>query len=290
MSSWPDTEFASVPDRTAAERLALTVRAQCLGDGASEDGWCDLRALCSAARASVRQRRLTKQGDGTDALLIPRANGSFTILVDPVPEASTKPFWTTVRHRNRFRVAHELGHTFFYRRRPLEQPSRRLPPSQDEESFCDSFAAALLVPPARLISYEATPDSVFSISDEYEVSVEVAGRALAAANPGVSVMGLLWSPNPRTGEFGLRIAWSASQSFIPKRARFRSTATEEVMAGASSAESSEELALRGLSGPHEVRAMRLPERRQVVVVAHPEAPTRPLQREPEQQLRLWEAP
>jgi hypothetical protein len=78
---------------------------------------------------------------GTQALLVPLSPGGFAIMIDP--DATPGPQQqadAVVLHD--IRVAHELGHTFFYS--PGSPPSRRRPPDIAEERFCDEFAAVLL--------------------------------------------------------------------------------------------------------------------------------------------------
>jgi hypothetical protein len=76
-------------------------------------------------------------------LLVPEANGGFSILID----RSRRP--RTVRTvfqegRSRFLIAHELAHSMFYDR--SSAPHRRMVPANaNEERFCDAFASALLV-------------------------------------------------------------------------------------------------------------------------------------------------
>jgi len=95
----------------------------------------------------IRMRYLSAPDGRQDALLCPNVNGGFTIVVDPRPSprdptgissATLEPSFV------RWRIAHELGHVFFY---DDSRPARRWTTwSPTEEEWADSFARHLLDP------------------------------------------------------------------------------------------------------------------------------------------------
>ena len=268
--SWPTEVFRSVPSLPEARTRALGLRTGVLG---YSTGWCDLPKLCLAGAFRTKWADFATDRTSThSALLVPRADGSFDIIVDPAPRregtegtSSTAMAPVTKNHRFRFRVAHEIGHSFFYNRL-LRPPRRRLPFSRAEEAFCDAFASALLVPPTDADKYSADTVSVFDIHRKYEVSVEAAAHALAHAHPDVSIVGLLRYRHARTDREGDRVVWSHGPAYIPREARLRSRAVDEARVG-SRAEVIEVLRLGALRGTYHVVAHRLPGRRLTVVVA-----------------------
>ncbi len=123
---------------------------------------------------------------GLQALLVPR-RAHFDVVVDTEPRGG----WAQVgddlradldRHRLRFRAAHEIGHSFFYER-AAGGIVRRVPDSDEQERFCDAYARALLVPPNVAAALSPTPGSVLELQLRYDVSVELAARALGDAHP-----------------------------------------------------------------------------------------------------------
>lgn len=120
---------------------------------------------------------------GQDALLIPTSAGSFQIVVDP--RLSARQYWwapdrpskTLIDSVIAFRIAHEIGHTFFYAPgTPGSPPRRRTPLTPQEEDFCDLFAAALVV------QDDGPPDAdyIAEVARRYGGNIELA--ALWAAN------------------------------------------------------------------------------------------------------------
>src|SRR5207237_1403015 len=118
------------------------------------------------------------------ALLRPWRDHCFQICVDPTPpRVQVEASEDTRRHRIRFRVAHEIGHGFFFDR---SWPTpRRLAPigRREEEDFCNEFARVLLVPASQVARAEPIAESVFALADRFDVSAEVSARALAAGHP-----------------------------------------------------------------------------------------------------------
>jgi hypothetical protein len=85
------------------------------------------------------------------------------------------------RHRVRFVIAHELAHTLFYWRGG-GTPERMVKDSKVQELFCDALASALLVPRTAAATAALRPESVVELHQRYDVSMEVAARALISAH------------------------------------------------------------------------------------------------------------
>jgi len=170
----------------------------------------DLRAVCRVAGVTYSQDVLGGTDGLIEAMLVPLSGDRFGIAVDPTPRGG----WLTVppavrrdlrRHRVRFRVAHELGHTFFYAREG-ERPRRIVPDSPRQEAFCDTFARSLLVSPRSASTVVPSAAAVLKLAREFDVSVEVAARAVSSAHPDVEV-GVWWWPT----DGGPEIQWRSDK-------------------------------------------------------------------------------
>jgi hypothetical protein len=112
---------------------------------ASEDSGIGVFDLWSAVRQRGWRAEITTlraAEGGIEACTVPSSDHGFHFMVDDRmaghPESGSgeqSPLAT-------FRLAHEVGHTLFYRQG--SPPSRSLPPTPEEERFCDAFALALL--------------------------------------------------------------------------------------------------------------------------------------------------
>ena len=93
--------------------------------------------------------------------------------------------------RERFTIAHECGHTFFYHMGATGKPRRIIPKSPGgyresrnresgrEEGLCDAFARALLMPSkwvAKFTVNEPSADNLLSGADYFKVSTEAFAR------------------------------------------------------------------------------------------------------------------
>lgn len=166
-----------------------------------------LPKVCDAAMMRVLPGRLVVGERRHTAMLVPTADG-FHALVDEalLRDSEEGP---AGRRRLRFVLAHELGHTFFYR--PGRPPTRRHPPDHQEEQFCQRFATALLVPPSAAGQASLTPDGLRALADDYDVPRQTAAWAIARARPDVSVLWLRPAPDPKRGEKEtMRVQWGAS--------------------------------------------------------------------------------
>ena len=269
IGGWPSVSFRSVPSASVAWSLASDIRNSVAGHSS---GWCDLQTICLAGGFRTRWCDFSDDPHSShSALLVPRTDGFFDVIVDPTPPIhASSPTRTpyasmpTQAHRFRFRVAHEIGHSFFYDR--VSRPPRRLLPfSPAEEAFCDEFASALLVPPTDACDYSADTESVFDIHEKFDVSVQAAAYALARAHPDVSIVGLLYYRHFRTQRTGDRVIWSHGPAYIPREARFRSRVVEEARDGQRVA-AIETLNVGMLRGKHRVVAQGRRGRKLTVVV------------------------
>lgn len=143
---------------------------------------------------------------GYDALLEPD-EGGFTVLLD-----EGHP-----RSRQRFSLAHEIAHTFFYDSRAL--PPVRLcgaPPDPTEERLCNIAAAQLLIPVSVLADAvgreEPSASVVLRLASEFDVSAHAMARALVERSLwDAAILGLAWDPgSPPKKVAALRSPWSAT--------------------------------------------------------------------------------
>lgn len=105
------------------------------------------------------------------------------------------------RGRQRFSVAHELGHAFFI---PFSDESRyRIPgtahDSRIEERMCNIFAANVLMPEERfsqdLEAKGISAEAVIGMADSYEVSIETTALRVTEVVTDTVVVGLLSPPD-----------------------------------------------------------------------------------------------
>jgi hypothetical protein len=203
-----------VPEDKEALALADVVRREVVGVGVDE-AVDDFGLLLAAGGFSVAEADLKADEGGHEALMFPGADGLLHIRVDSRPKAG----WATEcaelrsetrRHRLRFRVAHEVAHSFFYRRTgDVARRQRRSSPG--EERFCDLFASALLVPPAAVLRRPARAASVIALHEHYDVSVEVAARALAQARPNYDVALGYWRGRVGCCQNRVEVQWASER-------------------------------------------------------------------------------
>jgi hypothetical protein len=146
----------------------------------------DLESKLPAHGIRVRRSRLLPEKGGPQALLIPRDTDGFDIAVDPTPmndvEMDSALHADLLRHRQRFLVAHELAHSLFFADCAEGRPCRSRPSTAREEEFCDEFARWLLLPHRVVRSEPAEAASVFRLHRTFDVSVQLAARALHEAH------------------------------------------------------------------------------------------------------------
>jgi IrrE N-terminal-like domain len=198
--------------------MAMRVRRAILGHCRIEQPMRDLSAVCDAARVSVREAPLSGERGGQEALLTPLGDDRFAVVVDATPVGG----WPSIdgrmreeliRHRTRFRVAHELAHTLFYWRHG-DRPQRHLLDSASQERFCDDFSRALLVPPSLVERLPANTRTIMEIQEAFDVSLEVAVRSVAAAHP-KAFIGLWFADSEKDEQ--VRLQWSSAEKYTARR-------------------------------------------------------------------------
>jgi hypothetical protein len=150
------------------------------------------------------------------ASLIPRVDSEYPFEIvlnalDPLP-------------RQRFSIAHELGHTFFYDR-SLEPPARLLRiGGKAEERFCDEFAGELLLPNEN-IPEDAGPTLLVRLAERFLVSVQVVAWRAMRRQKWLAILGLSWKGSRRKpDDIALRVDWLATPpgTWVPVDAKYRS--------------------------------------------------------------------
>jgi hypothetical protein len=175
--------LSQVPSRRAIGEIATTLR-QAWGE--DEESKLDLDSILNEAGIEFVLSDLGGGEGGPQGLLTPLRQGGYRIEVDPTPSEG----WRTtdaalreevVRHRTRFVIAHELAHTLFYWQ-GRRGPERLVADSDEQELFCDALASALLVPSQVAAELPLRPASIIDLHRHFDVSVEVAARALITAH------------------------------------------------------------------------------------------------------------
>jgi len=219
MGAWPQTDgrsvlrLAHVDDYAQAARLGINPPDQPLA----------LREACEAARVRITRQCLKVGERRHAAMLVPTADG-FRAVVDSLVWRRAQEN-ESGRHRLRFILAHELGHTLFYR--PGRPPTRSGPADSLEERFCHRFATSLLVPPCASRRADLDAAGLRILAGKYNVSVRVAAWAVAQALPGVTLLWLRRAPHPvHGGSETMRVEWGASQRFIARGESFKSPLAE----------------------------------------------------------------
>ncbi len=246
--AWPQVSYADglfpcphADDLADAARGALASAGQAVM----------IREACEAAMIKILNRPLTVGRRRHTAMLVPASDG-FRAVVDSVIWERAKRD-AIGRRRLRFVLAHELGHTFFYR--PGRPPRRTRPPDRLEERFCNRFATSLLVPRTAAEHAAADPEGLFGLASHYDVSLQVAAGAVAHARPVISVLWLTKAPHPVRGGFEtMRVEWGASKRFIARGESFKS-GLADLLPGENAA-SREKLLLAGREELVDIRAWR----------------------------------
>lgn len=202
----------AVPSPDEGGRLAHAVRAAAQPNNPHRLA-ADLHAICRAGRFRVIEREMGAAAGGAEAVLVPQPNNRFHIWVDATPRLG----WDSIapelrpmirRQRLRFRIAHEIGHSFFYRRCGGE-PRRVLGDSEEQERFADEFARALLVPAPLPSTVAPTPDGVLKLHRYCDVSLEVAARAVAAEVRPLSVLLAHWPTEADPNADSPHVQWAS---------------------------------------------------------------------------------
>ena len=208
--AWPHLGWGQLPDREALRALVEKVRSAVMGDRDGEA--LDVQRLCEIGGFDVKETLLHGGEGRLQALLFPKAENRFSVYVDPEPPGG----WTAVEpevqaelreHRMRFRICHEVAHSFFFDREG-ELPTAIVGTSDAQEEICDRFASELLVPRKAARELEPTALSIVELHNRFCVSLEAAARAFADAHGSLAVA--LFLGDPEVG----RLQWSNS----PERA------------------------------------------------------------------------
>lgn len=262
MSSRPPTFPASGPGLVQAPALAQGMRRRIVADVER----LKVSSACRLAGVEMLQRMLRVGSSRRTAMLVPATNG-FRAVIDPQLWDDARRD-VDARRKLRFVLAHELGHTFFYERGA--PPRRTHPADRREESFCNRFATSLLVPPDVAATTDVDLEALTSLTRDYDVSLPVAARAVADAQPGLTVLMLRRGPHPhRGGEEAMRTVWGASQRFIARGESFKSPLAE--LARGEHDAASELLLLSGRRRLVDVQAWHLPTGMLAVVQERPAA-------------------
>lgn len=138
-SRLPAYRLSYVPPVEQASWIATAVRRAW---GVREGAAVDVASQLAKLGWTVRVQDLDAPTGGLQAAMAPSSDG-FIFISDPRPGPDTFGRLPSSRDALNFRLAHELGHVFFY---DQGTPPRRLTRESDEEElFCDAFAAALLL-------------------------------------------------------------------------------------------------------------------------------------------------
>ena len=248
----------------SAEQAAIALRKGL----SANDARVDVLELAKVLGCRVSSRRLSEAGTVQADLCPDTSRDLFYLRVDSEPangwgDIAPSLREATARHRLRFRVGHELGHTFFYERRKGESPRRARRWTKGEEEWCDEFARQLLVPATSAEALPATADSVFRLQSKFDVSLEVAARALASAHGKATVAIWFWPPDAEELQESLLRQWVSCEAPALRHWRRSSVVANALADGESKG------LLASLSRPSRqlMATARHGRRRQVVVVA-----------------------
>ena len=240
---------------------------------ASDDGPVDVDRVAKDLGCLLSGPRVSRTRGVVEASLRPRVSvDRFVLEVNPVPRhgwgnLAAAGRRNLARHRRRFRIAHELGHIWFFERRTGRGPRRKQPWTEREERWCDDFARTLLVPEGIAKSVPGTADSVFDLQARFDVSLEVAARAMAAAQPNLDVALWYWNAEDDPGPRALVHQWS-NRLALPALRNWRDgTLVKQAMSEGEARGPSADL--RGRAGLLRGAARSDAHRRQLVMVGGP---------------------
>jgi IrrE N-terminal-like domain len=197
---------------TSYRQLAVELRLHAALD---EDQPLDVAAVATRLGCRMLEAEIAP-GHTVEGELRPyRSVDRFQVRVDPTPQRGWRHVHANqrsevARHRFRFRACHELGHTYFFDRCEGVGPKRKYRGSLEEESWCDEFARELLVPRSYVAKLPTTAESVFTIQGKFDVSLEVAARALAASQSRTQTALWFWLPETRRVTGSLISQWASA--------------------------------------------------------------------------------
>jgi len=201
--------LTEVPPKAAVRQIAAALR---FNWGIEEDAKLDLGGILETLCIEMVLSDLGGAEGGPQGLLTPLSEGGYRIEVDPSSPQGWRPANAALReevsrHRIRFVAAHEIAHTLFYWQ-GRGGPERLVGDSREQERFCDALAAALLVPPTAAEQMALHPQSVVELHEHFDVSIEVAARALVDAH-GDGVAWLMIVPEDASEPW---VQWGAERS------------------------------------------------------------------------------
>lgn len=206
--TWSSVQLQRIPPPSEADRLATALRRAHLGPDQVEEPISDLDRLLVEATASLEITDLGAHRGGLEAAVLP-ARGGFRVLVDPAVRTEVNGLNAELtgnlgRQRLRFRVLHELAHTFFYDRSDV--PVRVVDGSAAQEAFCDRLAASFLLPTSVVAREQASPEAITMLQARYDVSLQLCVRRFAEVHRHelFAVLAAIGRHEPR-----LRTQWAA---------------------------------------------------------------------------------
>lgn len=210
----------------------------------------------------LKVREVSFASIGRDALLIPTENGFKIKISSELPKS-----------RQRFALAHELGHTLFFNRdgsRPY-RPYSRYEDNGAEERLCDIFAGEVLIPEHSLRQQlrhfgEPKLHKLLDIAKIFEVSVQC--LAIRIANLKLWDAAVVnWTPDhtgivsiPNIGSSPkLRVSWEATPkgNFVPKSDSAKANSAVYICyLKGGQIENDETISLGSIRGEHRISCLR----------------------------------
>jgi len=182
VEGWPHNRLGQLPDLEVLRALVQKVRNAVMGEQDLSEA-LDIARLCELGGFDVEETPLHGGEGRLQALLFPRARNRFSVYVDPEPPGGWAQMEPQIQaelreHRLRFRICHEVAHSFFFDR-DGELPRAIVGTSAAQEDICDRFASELLVPREVVEDLEPDASSVVHLHECFRVSIEAAARAFA---------------------------------------------------------------------------------------------------------------
>jgi hypothetical protein len=202
---------------------------------------------------------------GKDALLIPTDNGFRIKISSELPKS-----------RQRFALAHELGHTLFFNtdsQRPF-RPYAKAETDSFEERLCDIFAGEVLIPEHSLRPHlrnagEPKLETLLDIARTFDVSVWCLSIRIAGLKLWDAAI-VNWAPDnaetvsiPAIGLAPkLRVSWEATPRgyFIPRSDSAKSSSAVYLCyLNGDQIDTDEVMSLGSVRGTHHLSCMRIPD-------------------------------
>lgn len=209
---WPHRDLCQLPELDTLRALVQKVRGAVMGERDGREA-LDIDRLCELGGFDVEETLLHGAEGRLQALLFPRTRNRFSVYIDPEPPGG----WARVEpgvqaelreHRMRFRICHEVAHSFFFDR-DGDLPTAIVGTSAAQEDICDRFASELLIPREAIEAMQCDAPSVVEIHERFRVSLEAAARAFADVRRELVVA--LFVGDPQAG----KLQWSNFPDFAP---------------------------------------------------------------------------